>query len=639
MKQNWLYTYISALPPWVIMLYLYTKNAELVNVWQVLGITAVLSLLSLLCCFVVSRIGFSVTPPPPPPQFFPQCKKKRNPDTTVIYVSRAAFFTVILWVLVIVIMPLYRELIGAGIPKPLRYGISALCAAGGLGGAFALGNKIRRKEVFMLLAVFETVLFILNAVPAGLALAGKDAPSAGSSVTIDAETPSPNIYWLFMDGMLGFEGMERLFGDRQEAFTAALEGYGFRINRNAQFEVFHATVRATAALMSPGWYDSEFLPLLRTVDLDDYNDKEKKLGNVNPLAARRNNELLRAFRAKGHAVYTISGLGIYLYTSFHETADGVFYENKLLRNSGHPLIQADEPPILANEPLIQANEPLIQANEPLIQANEPPILANEPLIQANEPPIQANEPLIQANKPLIQANKPLIQANEPSIKANDFFYGYIQFISLNELLSGALAPWSIIDRFILKAAELLCAKWLNSEDVPQAVPDRTAVYGDAYDGTDQWYVDALLKSFTEPGPRLTIIHEAKAHYPFIRDEDGSLEARTETAGLDPANYPPQHRYAAKTALAYIALILEHDPDAVIVVQADHGLHADENREIFLEKGGTEEDVRIMQNQVMSAVRIPETWGGLEEPLDPLDISRLLVNRYVGKNYAPVAAHP
>jgi hypothetical protein len=47
----------------------------------------------------------------------------------------------------------------------------------------------------------------------------------------------------------------------------------------------------------------------------------------------------------------------------------------------------------------------------------------------------------------------------------------------------------------------------------------------------------------------------------------------------------------------------------------------------------------MQNQVMSAVRIPETWGGLQEPLDPLDISRVLVNRYVGSNYAMVTAHP
>jgi hypothetical protein len=251
-------------------------------------------------------------PPPPPPPFF-RFVKKLNSDTPINYTSRAAFFTVILWVLVIVIMSLYRELVGAGIPRPLRYGISALCAAGGLGGAFALGNKIRRKEVFMLLAVFETVLFILNAVPAGLALAanpGKDAPSFAASVTIDAETPSPNIYWLFMDGMLGFEAMERLFGDRQEAFAAALEGYGFRINRNAQFEVFHSTKRATAALMSPGWYDSESLPLLRTVNLDDYRKKEKKLGRLNPLAARRNNELLRTFRAKGYAVYAISALGV-----------------------------------------------------------------------------------------------------------------------------------------------------------------------------------------------------------------------------------------------------------------------------------------------------------------------------------------
>jgi hypothetical protein len=248
-------------------------------------------------------------------------------------------------------MPLYTALVGVGIPKPLRYGISALCAAGSLGGAFALGKWIRWKRVFILFAVFETVLFALNVVPAGLALTAttdNGAPSAGVSFTVDAETPSPNIYWLFMDGMLGFEGMERLFGDPQESFAAALAGYGFRINRNAQFEVFHSTKRATAALMSPGWYDGGFLPLLRTVDLDDYNDKEKKLGNVNPLAARRNNELLRAFRAKGYTTYTISEVSWYAYSTFYETADGVFYENNLLRNSG-PLTQANEPFIRAHD--------------------------------------------------------------------------------------------------------------------------------------------------------------------------------------------------------------------------------------------------------------------------------------------------
>jgi hypothetical protein len=192
--------------------------------------------------------------------------------------------------------------------------------------------------VFILLAVFETVLFVLNVIPAAFSFAanqGKGAPSAGyanNSFTVDAGTPSPNIYWLFMDGMLGFEGMERLFGDRQAEFAAALAGQGFVINRNAGFEAFHYTGRSTAILMSPGWYDREFLPLLATVNIDDYRDKEKKLGNINPMAARWNNELLGAFRSKGYTVYSVSDLGLYSHTLIYNSADTVFYKDMALRN-------------------------------------------------------------------------------------------------------------------------------------------------------------------------------------------------------------------------------------------------------------------------------------------------------------------
>jgi hypothetical protein len=429
---------------------------------------------------------------------------------------------------------------------------------GGLGVAFVLGKRIRRKEVFILLAVFETVLFTLNAIPAASSLAAnkdRGASYGGKLFTVDTETPSPNIYWLFMDGMLGFEGMERLFGDSQDAFAAALAGQGFLINRNAQFEVFHVTARATAALMSPAWYDREFLPILNTVNLDDYNDKEQKLGGINPLEARRNNELLGAFRAKGYMVYSISETRLYQHTVFNEMADVMFYENKLLRTVDRRV-----------------------------------------------------------------------------------FYSYIQFLSLNNLLAEALAPWSPLDGLIGKAVTgLLFAQRLNGEDVPRTVSDKTAIYGAEYDGADQWYVDALLKTFTEAGLRFTIIHDEKAHNPFIRTEDGSRTAFD--MNMDPDNYPAQHRYTAKIVLAYIALIIEHDPDELIVIQADHGLHQPKSREAFLKKGRTEEEVRIMQNQVMSAVRIPEKWGTLNEPLDPLDISRVLVNRYVGKNYSLVTAHP
>jgi hypothetical protein len=149
----------------------------------------------------------------------------------------------------------------------------------------------------------------------------------------------------------------------------------------------------------------------------------------------------------------------------------------------------------------------------------------------------------------------------------------------------------------------------------------------------------LEETFTEPEPRLTFIHDGKAHYSFILNEDGARVPRTEKDGFNPANYPPQHRYAAKVVLGYIDLILAHDPDAVIVVEADHGLHAEANRDTLLAAGGTEEDVRVMQNSVMSAVRIPDKWGGLDAPLDPLNISRVLVNRFVGENYTLLDSHP
>jgi hypothetical protein len=71
----------------------------------------------------------------------------------------------------------------------------------------------------------------------------------------------------------------------------------------------------------------------------------------------------------------------------------------------------------------------------------------------------------------------------------------------------------------------------------------------------------------------------------------------------------------------------------IILQSDHGLHIENTKLQLISKyGKTDEDVRIMQNQTISAVRIPEKWGGLEEPIEPLNIVRLLINRYVGENY-------
>ncbi len=84
------------------------------------------------------------------------------------------------------------------------------------------------------------------------------------------------------------------------------------------------------------------------------------------------------------------------------------------------------------------------------------------------------------------------------------------------------------------------------------------------------------------------------------------------------------------------IILEADPDAVILIQADHGIHNYGkilfDPQLMIDHGYSLEDQLNLNQQVISAVRIPKKYGKLTEPLDPLDISRYLVNHYVGQNY-------
>ena len=79
-------------------------------------------------------------------------------------------------------------------------------------------------------------------------------------------------------------------------------------------------------------------------------------------------------------------------------------------------------------------------------------------------------------------------------------------------------------------------------------------------------------------------------------------------------------------------IIERNPNAVIIVQADHGIHYGVTQEHLLEQGYTHEQILELMHSVFSAVRIPDVYGGLEEPIAPLNITRELVNRFVGENY-------
>ena len=129
-------------------------------------------------------------------------------------------------------------------------------------------------------------------------------------------------------------------------------------------------------------------------------------------------------------------------------------------------------------------------------------------------------------------------------------------------------------------------------------------------------------------PILTFITLQFTHASNWRWQIGEKESDQSRIDL----YPLAHEYALCVMFNMIDMIFERNPDAVIVLQADHGMHSRYSQQALLETGIPEEEVRRLFDSTISAVRIPEQYGGLNAPLDPLNITRELVNRFVGENY-------
>jgi hypothetical protein len=145
----------------------------------------------------------------------------------------------------------------------------------------------------------------------------------------------------------------------------------------------------------------------------------------------------------------------------------------------------------------------------------------------------------------------------------------------------------------------------------------------------RYLYDALL---TTESPRIFYIHNFLLHGPFLADETGH---RYNLVLDDPYGIPlyyPQYKFTSKFMIKSIDMILKEDPEAIIILQADHGTHLPQTQRWALNNNYSLDRLVTLHNSVLSAVRIPEKWGGLMEPLDPINISRLLINRYVGYNY-------
>ena len=97
-------------------------------------------------------------------------------------------------------------------------------------------------------------------------------------------------------------------------------------------------------------------------------------------------------------------------------------------------------------------------------------------------------------------------------------------------------------------------------------------------------------------------------------------------------YPAAYEHISQRMLQLVDDALEEDPNTIIILQGDHGFNYHTTQQFLLHQGHSHEQVMELIHSAFSAVRIPEEFGGLDAPLAPLNISRELVNRFIGPNY-------
>ena len=170
---------------------------------------------------------------------------------------------------------------------------------------------------------------------------------------------------------------------------------------------------------------------------------------------------------------------------------------------------------------------------------------------------------------------------------------------------------------------------------PQTLVDALTQAGAAtssYGWSDASMVQSLYDSLYVAGPKLTVMHLFSTHPPFTLSVAGG-PARYDDNVWDYRNYPPSHAYAGHLLLGMVDMILESDPNAVIVLQSDHGIHRLDCLEAFTREKGAQAAAKLGE-QVFSCVRIAQEYQTGEEGVlaEPLNISRYLVNTFVGRNY-------
>ncbi|MCL2559334.1 MAG: hypothetical protein FWE07_02500 [Turicibacter sp.] len=418
------------------------------------------------------------------------------------------------------------------------------------------------RALFSALAGVICLMFVFNAVPP--VFANVTAPRMEDRAeqvdfyirhdfNVDSSLPSPDIYWLHMDGMINFSSMAFLFDDTQDELRQQLLDRGFVINEEAELAA-HNTVFGVPALLSPAFYDSYLGELLT---------------HTNTLLRRGRQRFL-------HGALNDDGISL---------AEDVAPYHELL----HAFLAVDYTAVM------------------IADFSETVYVPIDHFYRIGNAERHDDTPLTIGN----------ITEIERHVLSDA--------IDLLELLTLATpVPY----RFVIQIRE----GQFDWESIPEYAEEIDRLTEGTSDlPHERQLYRRLMDSFSIEGPRLVYMplmftHAARWNWHY--DELVGHGAHSYRIDL----YPTAHEYAANVMLTMIDLILEENPNAVIVIQSDHGFHLHATQAQLLADGFTELEVAQIQNSVMSAVRIPEQYGGLDEALDPRNITRELVNRFVGPNY-------
>ena len=380
------------------------------------------------------------------------------------------------------------------------------------------------KPVFGTLSIVLIAMFLLNAAP-GFHRNFTSNPAAGGynvermdlpikrDFVVDPSLPSPDIYWIHLDGMISLCTFEYFFQDDKDWVRQELANRGFLIYEDARLWNAAKTSFGAAMLLSPSLYDGYFGPLLDSID------------------------------------------------------DGML--GGLVFNEGHRLMALDRVCIYYD------------------------ILSHAELFAA------------------------LLHAGY-MVEGVNYWWRWWNMLDVRRVLGEPIgwfeAQWGVFLRtnlpFLLyQTVPFPFFLFHNSRPVYISVQ-----------GLD-----------TEQMPNFSWIHYDHTHF-----SHWPLDGAPDGVSRDPTRidlYPLAYAGILHSMLDAIDSILSENPNKVIVLQGDHGMHNLKTQEHLLEIGVPLDTVLELSFSVFSAVRIPAQYGGLDEPLNPLNISRVLVNRFVGENYA------